>query len=122
MSDLVEEAIRHYQDLLAGEHLASTRDSLERINCRLLRPHFLAADEYQRLLDVTTLLNRGVVTAADRLARDPTLRRKVGVPDYMEPLLELDRERGVPAVMARFDGLLDRTGVFNIIEYNASPG
>ncbi len=122
MSDLLRDAIRHYEDLLADKHLASTREALAKCESRVLRPQLVTRADYDRLLHVTTLLNRAVVTAADRLAKDEALRRKIGIPPYMDKLIDADREHGFPSVMARFDGLIDRNGAYQAIEYNSLPG
>ena len=122
MSELVREAIGYYHDLLNDRHSASTREALGRLNSPILRPHFVERRVYDEIMAATVLLNRGLVAAADRLAREPALRRKLGLPDYLEPLIAMDRDRGEPSMIGRFDALIDTEGTFKIIEYNASPG
>lgn len=122
MSELVRDAIRHYHELLEARHTASTREGIERAGGRILRPHFLDRAAYEEVLSVTSLLHRGLLAAVERLTQDPALRRKLGLPEYLASVIEIDRDRGFPSMVGRFDALIDRSGVFKIIEYNASPG
>jgi hypothetical protein len=129
----LRDAIADYDDLLLGRHLASTRELLlssairhaavqyGRPVCSSLRPHFISAEDHRRVVDASALLCRGIVAAAERLAREPPLRRAIGIPEYLEPLLELDGERGAFPLIGRFDGYL-KDGDFSCFEFNTSPG
>lgn len=124
-SPLVQEAVRRYHDLLGSRHLASSREVLDRYgdrtDCNVLRPHFIDQEQYAEILSATELICRALDVAAERLARDSALRRKLGIPEYVDALLELDQEHGEPSLMGRFDGIVDRGGVFRVFEYNSVP-
>lgn len=126
---MIADAIRRYDELLIGHYLDDTREHLARAiereplvaECKVLRPYFVAARVYEETRAVTALLGRAIVAAADRLVADKRLRAAIGIPDYFDEVLELDRVHGRASVMARFDGMLAADGVFKIIEYNSQP-
>jgi hypothetical protein len=132
-SPIAAEAIAHFDSLLAG---AFPPDSWWEAYIGALRRHGLADDPLQRwalrpfLIDEPTYQGlveslgpvvRGFAAAADRLAADPALRRKLGVPEYLEPLLEIDRSHGRASLAARLDGIPTDDGRLWIIEYNSEP-
>jgi hypothetical protein len=121
-------------DELALRLAASTRDTLERRTemgvlsvqggralCTALRPYLLDGATYRRALATVELLARGLRSAVERLVHDEPLRRRIGLPPYLDPLVELDRDRGGFFVVGRFDGYL-RDGALSCFEFNAPPG
>jgi len=128
MSTLAD-AIARYHELLFAEHLDATRAHLARAvaanpaadECRVLRPYFIEAASYARTLEATALVNEAFITAGRRLREDIALRRTLGIPRYLDEMIELDHARAEPTVIARIDGLFAPDGDYRIIEYNAQP-
>jgi hypothetical protein len=125
----VDVAIDRYHALLQDvygdamqAHLAQAVAANRAVDeCRVLRPYFIEASRYAQTLDVVSVLNAAVVTAAQRLRDDTALRRTLGIPVYLDEIIEIDRAHGRPSVMARIDGLFDPAGAYQMIEYNAQP-
>jgi hypothetical protein len=132
-SPLVSEAIAHYDSLCAGafdpagwweEYAAELRRhriATEPVQGCALRPFMIDEASYAALVASLAAVVRGFALAADRLAADPALRRRLAIPDYLEPLIEIDRAHGRPPVSARLDGIPTGDGRLAIIEYNSEP-
>jgi hypothetical protein len=126
-------ALLAYEELLRGEHLSSTQEILAestekygatwkgRPMCTSLRPYLIEERTYREAARVQALLVRGLRAAVERLLHDDALRRRIGLPEYLEPLLELDRDRGQLPIIARFDGYLTERGLV-CFEANTMPG
>lgn len=132
-SDL-HDAVSHYGELLEGPHGRSTHELLAaaterhdltsdgRPLCSVLRPHLLDAVSYEASCRAAALVNRGLMHVVERLIDDPEYARSAGIPEHLDPVLELDRAHGAPSVMSRLDGMLDHDGVIKFIEFNSEPG
>jgi len=68
-----------------------------------------------------TKVMQGLGLASERLAADEPLRRALGIPAYMEPLLELDRVAGKPTCLGRLDAIPTADGRLVAIEFNSEP-
>lgn len=125
----IADAVARYHELLFERHLDAMREHLARAvaanrsvdECRVLRPYLIDAAHYARTLEATTLINEAFVVAARRLREDPALRRALGIPKYLDEMLQVDQVHGLPTVMARIDGLFPADGELRVIEYNAQP-
>lgn len=130
---LVADAIARYHDLLAGPcdpkaWWEQHRDEVQRhwhdeapMASWVLRPFMIDEATYTDTMASVGLVMRGFAIASDRLAADEALRRAVGIPAYMEPLLELDRANGKPPVLGRIDGHMAADGTLKLIEFNSEP-
>src|SRR5688572_25113259 len=110
---MVADAIAHYDELLAGPFDPSGwwRDHVDEVSAHwqgivdvdsyVLRPFMISEAGYAEIKRDLELVMRGLTIAVDRLAVDAALRKTLGIPAYLEPLLEIDRERGKPSVLGR---------------------
>jgi hypothetical protein len=126
-------AARFYEELLLGRHLESTREGLRaatekyqvrwdgRPCCTALRPYLIERAACDRAFRAVELLGRGLRAAAERLLVDEPLRRRIGLPEYLEPILELDRDRGGSFTFGRMDGYLDGDELM-CFEFNVLSG
>lgn len=129
----IRQCIDYYNELVDTEFLDSTREILrEHIYAhdllyraphphRVLRPHIVSASTYEDVSRTVSILALAIATAADRLATDPQLRRALCLPEYLEPLIAFDPEKGAHSAVARFDGFISGTSAFTAIEYNSEP-
>lgn len=133
MTPLVADATERYHELLAGPCDPKTwwsrhRDEVLRhwhdeapIASWVLRPFLIDEATYAQTMASVGLVMRGFAIATDRLAADEALRRAIGIPAYMEPLLELDRATGKPSTLGRLDGHMAADGTLKLIELNSEP-
>jgi hypothetical protein len=131
----VAEATAYYNELLETRFLDSTRDMMlaaverhviaeeGRSLCTAMRPYLVTESTYRAALRSADLIYEGIRRAAEALAGDEALRRKVGIPDYLDRIIELDRERGACAysVISRLDSFLTPEGAIMVIEANTDP-
>jgi hypothetical protein len=134
LAPCVHDAVTHYLELLEGKHAASTREILAaaterhdltsdgRPLCTVLRPHMLDAASYDASCRAAALVNTGLMHVVERLLDDPDYARAAGIPEHLDPVLELDRAHGLPSIMSRLDGIIDGDGVIKFIEFNSEPG
>jgi hypothetical protein len=130
---LVADAIAYYDELLAGpcdpggwwQHHA---DEVRRhwhdeapMEAFVLRPLLIDEATYAATRASLAQVMRAFAVATDRLAADEPLRRALGLPAYLEPLLELDREAGKPGCLGRLDGIMGGDGRLTVIELNSEP-
>jgi hypothetical protein len=132
-SPLVVEAVAHFDSLLGRdfdpkqwwqgytEELRRHRVVGETAQPQALRPFMIDEASYQALLRSLSPVVQGFARAADILAADEPLRRKLGLPEYLEPLLEIDRAHGKHSTIARLDGMPSSGGALSVIEYNSEP-
>jgi hypothetical protein len=130
---LVADAIAHYDELLAGrcdpsgwwqQHVAQVRRHWHDeapMEAFVLRPLMIDEATYAATRASLAPVMRALSRATDRLATDEQLRRALGIPAYLEPLLELDRATGTPTCLGRFDGIMSDTGELSLIEFNSEP-
>jgi hypothetical protein len=130
---LVADAIAHYDELLAGrcdpsgwwqQHVAQVRRHWHDeapMEAFVLRPLMIDEATYAATRASLAPVMRALSRATDRLAADEQLRRALGIPAYLEPLLELDRATGTPTCLGRFDGIMSDTGELSLIEFNSEP-
>ena len=130
---LVADAIAHYDELLAGrcdpsgwwqQHAGEVRRHWHDeapMEAYVLRPLMIDEATYAANRASLAQVMRAFSLATDRLATDEPLRRALGIPAYLEPLLELDRETGKPSCMARLDGIMGPSGSLTLIELNSEP-
>lgn len=132
LTPLVIEAITHYRELLerldvsawAASHVAEIErhwHAEANMESYVLRPLFVDEDTYVAQQASLERVMRGLAIASDRLAADEPLRRALGVPTYMEPLLELDRAAGKPTCLGRLDAIPTADGRLVAIEFNSEP-
>ena len=130
---LVADAIAHYDELLAGrcdpsgwwqQHVDEVRRHWHDeapMEAFVLRPLMIDEATYAATRESLAPAIRAFSLATDRLAGDEPLRRALGIPAYLEPLLELDRAAGTPTCLGRFDGIMRDTGELTLIEFNSEP-
>ncbi len=123
-----------YDRLLSGEHLASTVEGLGRAMrreelrygddpvCRVLRPLFVSAGEYERVLRAARAVARGIFDVSRRLLSDAKLRRACHVSPAALRLMRIEERDGAPQVVGRLDGFVGASGAYQIIEYSGTPG
>src|SRR4029079_1051271 len=87
---------------------------------RILRPCLLPASAYATVCRTAQAIATALRITVDRLAADESLRRTIGIPEYLEPIIAMDGVRG-DATMGRIDGFIEPDGWFKAIEYNADP-
>lgn len=126
----VQEAVEYYDALLANGQANRTSQLLSAHGedhghpfpptPQVLRPWIVAESTYDAVRRSACGIATALRIAVTRLAEDAALRRAIAFPDYLEPLLDVDRA-ATPAATARIDGFLDATGAFKIIEYNVDP-
>jgi hypothetical protein len=133
-TQLVADAIAHYDELLLDRFRPELwwQDQATDIRQHLfedeaptgafvLRPLMIDEATYKASCTSLNPLVRAFSIAADRLASDEPLRRALGMPAYLEPLLEIDRVHGKPTCMGRLDGIMSADGKLTIIEFNSEP-
>jgi hypothetical protein len=130
---LVADAIAYYDELLAGrcdpsgwwqQHVEEVRRHWHDeapMEAFVLRPLMIDEATYAATRASLAPVMRAFSRATDRLAADEQLRRALGIPAYLEPLLELDRATGKPTCLGRFDGIMSDTGELALIEFNSEP-
>ena len=130
---LVADAIAHYDELLAGrcdpsgwwqQHVDEVRRHWHDeapMEAFVLRPLMIDEATYAATRESLAPAIRAFSLATDRLAGDDPLRRALGIPAYLEPLLEFDRAAGTPTCLGRFDGIMRDTGELTLIEFNSEP-
>jgi hypothetical protein len=130
---LVADAIAHYDELLAGrcdprgwwqQHADEVRRHWHDeapMEAFVLRPLMIDEATYAATCASLAQVMHAVSLATDRLAADEPMRRALGIPAYLEPLLALDREAGKPACLGRLDGIMGDDGRLTVIEYNSEP-
>ena len=130
---LVADAIAQYDELLAGrcdpcgwwqQHAEQVRRHWHDeapMEAFVLRPLMIDEATYAATRASLAPVLRAFSRATDRLAADEPLRRALGIPAYLEPLIELDRATGKPTCLGRFDGIMSDTGELALIEFNSEP-
>ncbi len=132
-TQIVADAIARYHELLAtrfdpaawwqqhvGEVSRHWHDEAP-LDAYVLRPLFIDEATYAATRDSLAHVMRAFGLAVDRLATDETLRRTLGIPAYLEPLLDLDRGHGRPSCIGRLDGHMGPDGRLVLIEFNSEP-
>ncbi|HXT71520.1 MAG TPA: hypothetical protein VN700_17320 [Vicinamibacterales bacterium] len=124
--DRVRRAAREYDDLLWSEHLTSTIDGLGGQSGGLtrrtaLRPVLITEADLRRHAGVARAVARGLEIAVRILIAQPALRRRIGLPDYLDALIDLEPAGAPGSAFARLDGIVSG-GALRVIEYNAEPG
>jgi hypothetical protein len=129
----VAEAIACYNSLLETGHMQSTRDHLlsavnnygiadeGRSLCTAMRPYFVTQSTYQKAMRTTQLVYAGIRRVAECLAQDKMLRRSIGIPEHIDGIIEIDREKGAFSVTSRLDSFLGPDGAPRFIESNSDP-
>jgi hypothetical protein len=132
-AQVVVDAIACYRELLAtrfpaGEWWRDHAGEVDRrwhdeapIEAFVLRPNMIDEATYAAVRASLGHVMRAFSIASDRLATDEALRRALGVPEYLEPLIAIDRERGRPTCVGRLDGIVTRDGRLVVIEFNSEP-
>jgi hypothetical protein len=122
--------------LLRGDVL---RDSIERVSrlrdrvelrygleqplTDLLRPAVFPAALVDDALRRTAVVARVLRRIADNIGRQPDLAARIGFPQALRFLLDLDGATPSGRIAARADGFFGEEGRFEILEYNAmAPG
>ena len=130
---LVARAVDCYDELFAGSCAASGWsgayvDEVRRhwhdeaaMEAFVLRPLMVDEATYRANTASLAPVLRAFRRATDRLAGDPALRQALGLPGYLEPLIELDAEAGKPGCLGRFDGIPSASGALTLIEHNSEP-
>lgn len=128
----MERAIAAYHDLLTDEVAAETQQALDaglrrrglffgdRALCTVLRPRFLAPEQYRRIQAGMTALLRALARAHDAAMADPGVRAQFGLAPWEEALVQDDPGFPWPSPTSRIDTFLDpTTGRVLLTEYNA---
>jgi hypothetical protein len=132
---MIDEAVKHYHSLLAGELAADAmarlvtgtqRDGLhfgDRMICTVLRPLFISARQLAEITRGSTF----VLTAIEKLGRallaDGELRASLELTPEEEAIIAIEPGYGAPDASGRLDAFLNSRGGFSFVEYNAdSPG
>ncbi|HEY4181368.1 MAG TPA: hypothetical protein VGM90_31195 [Kofleriaceae bacterium] len=129
---LVADAITHYRELFgrldttewARSHIADVEQHWHdeaAMSSYVLRPFFIDEDEYAARASSLALVMRGIGIATEKLATDVALRRALGIPAYMEPLIVLDTASGKPTCLGRLDAIPTADGRLMAIELNSEP-
>ena len=130
---LVADAIAYYEELLGGaydpagwweQHARTVQRHWHAeapIDAYVLRPLLVDEATYAATQASLAQVMRAFTIATDRLAADEPMRRALGIPAYLEPLLELDRARGRPTTLGRLDGIMASDGRLSLIEFNSEP-
>ncbi|HEY4055611.1 MAG TPA: hypothetical protein VGM39_03345 [Kofleriaceae bacterium] len=129
---LVADAITHYREVfsrldrseLARRHVADVEQHWHdeaAMSAYVLRPFFIDEETYAARAASLSLVMRGIGIATERLAADVKLRRALGLPEYMEPLLALDHASGKPTCLGRLDAIPTADGRLMAIELNSEP-
>ena len=132
-SPLVSDAIAHYHELLASKFDPATwwrahADEVLRhwhgeapMDAFVLRPLMIDEATYTAACSSVADVMRGFAIAIERLAQDEALRRTLGIPGYLEPLLAIDCAHGKPTILGRADGIMASDGRLTLIEFNSEP-
>lgn len=132
---MIDDAIAHYHDLLAGGMAEDTFAALDadlrsrrltfgdRIICSVLRPYFLSSDE----AGLVRRAGAGVLSALHKAFAaldDASYETVLGLTPDEAALARISAGFEPVETLARIDGFLTReTGEFKVIEFNAeSPG
>ncbi len=100
---IVSEAIAHYEELFArleptgwwhGHAAEVRRHWPAEMTSFVLRPFMIDEATYASHQVSLAHVMAAFTIATDRLANDESMRRALGIPVYLEPLLELDRAHG----------------------------
>jgi hypothetical protein len=130
---LVADAIAYYEELLAADHPPATWwenhvSEVQRhwhaeapLDAYVLRPLFIDEQTYATSQASLQTVMQAFDAATARLASDEALRRTLGLPAYLEPLLELDRVHGRQTCLGRLDGFMATDGTLTLIEFNSEP-
>lgn len=129
---LVAEAIAHYRELLArcppDDWWRQHVDTVQRhwhdeapVEAFVLRPNLIDEPTYRATRASLADVMQAFAIATARLAIDEPLRRRLGLPLYLEPLLEIDRGHGKPSCLGRLDAIPTSDGRLVAIELNSEP-
>jgi hypothetical protein len=129
---LVADAIAHYHELLGRfdpaawwqDHAAEVQRHWHDeapVDAYVLRPMMLDAATYAATRRSLGHVMRAFSIATERLAADEALRRALGLPAYLEPLLHIDLAHGKPTCLGRLDGIPSSDGRLTAIELNSEP-
>ena len=117
--DVLRDAVERVQQLAARSDVSYRGQPVT----NLLRPALYPApvvDEAIRRGSAVARVLRGI---ADNIGRTPDLAARVGHPEQLRFLIDLDGSTPSGRVAARLDGLLDERGEYRVLEYNAlMPG
>ncbi len=87
--------------------------------CRVLEPFLVDGDMYDRNLEVTNVVLGALRIAITAQLGDVKLRRALGVPAYMDKIIDIDAQRDAVPLYGRFDGFVDSAGkLSSFIEFN----
>ncbi|CAN5374197.1 hypothetical protein BH11MYX1_BH11MYX1_02280 [soil metagenome] len=126
---LVAEAIAHYDELFASSDTSWWQRHADEVRRHwpaelpsfVLRPFMIDEATYASTQVALAHVMAAFTVATDRLANDEPMRRALGIPTYLEPLLELDRVHGSPTLAGRLDGIVGEDGALTLIEFNSEP-
>jgi hypothetical protein len=126
------DAINRYHDLLTDEVAADSWAQLEaqlrrrglffgdRPICTVLRPRFLAPDQYEQIRKAMGLLLRAFDRALRAAVAEPRVRAQFGLLDWEETLVQLDPGFRGPSPTSRIDTFFwPDEGRLLLTEYNA---
>ena len=124
--------IAHYHDLLAaGATAADTQADLDRMQraggltfgdrpaCTVLRPRFLARDQFRFVARQSGVLAGAFRAAHDRAVADPAFRAQFRLHDWEEGLLGIDPGFPDPSPTGRLDAFFDGRQSLRFTEFNA---
>lgn len=128
---MLHDAIQHYHDLLTNAAAADSQAHLdagqrrrgllfgERPLCTVLRPRFLAPDQYRFLQGRLAILLRAFERAYERALVDPAFRGQFGLTPEEEQLVQFDHGFPRASPTSRFDAFYVSDNELKFTEYNA---
>lgn len=132
---LIDEAIKHYHDLLAVGDTAQEMQGImsgqlqtrklyfgQTPVCRVLRPHFYLKDQWNYLRHQTELVLAAFAKAHAACLENDDIRAQLSLEDWEEELLAADKAAGIttPWTSSRLDAFYNpNTGYLRFVEYNA---
>jgi hypothetical protein len=132
---MITDAINYYHSLLtnrlADEAVEKLRAGTKRYRlsfgsrpiCNVLRPMFIAADQYDYVRRDSMLILSAIEKLGRALMADAKLRSELELSPQEERIIEIDPGFDAPDASGRLDAFLDSRGDFSFVEYNAdSPG
>lgn len=132
---MVEEAINHFHELLAGPFADDAQQRLDsateryqlrfgtRAVCNVLRPFFIEQSHYEEVMCESRLVLRAIRKLGRRLLADSQLRSQLNLSPDEERLIGIEPGYSDADSIGRLDAFLDAAGGFRFVEYNAeSPG
>ena len=134
MTSRREQAADYWMQALREDHAASSIAGLQAATeayamtlnghpfCTCLRPLFVERSQVSAAYEAAEAVMRAIGIAARALLRDTNMRREAGFPPYLDSLIDLDKDVAKEELFGRIDGVFDRSGCIQFLEYNSDAG